>query len=121
MARSNEETIRKKRAVLKVHERAARLLENQDFLGWRDDIRKNVEMEGLDTLQIGRSNFDRAMATGILGFVKSLFGVMERQARPEALKKLRKSLKEAEDARDSRAEREREPAGYAGISAIGEF
>jgi hypothetical protein len=109
------------RKILTIHERSARLLKNDDFLGWKQDLEENVKKEGLDTLQPGRSNFDRAMATGILGFVKELFNVMGRQANPETLKKMRKRLKEAEDARDRRAGEQREPARYAGISGIGQF
>jgi hypothetical protein len=109
----------KTRLILEKHERAARLLANADFISWREDIQKLVEKEGLESLEPDRSNFDRTMATGILGFVKRLFGMMERQSRPEAMKKLRESLEDPDGV--GRRAGKHEPAGYPGISAVGEF
>jgi hypothetical protein len=119
VARSRKRDPEQTRKILAKNERAARLLASNDFKEWRRDLEHQAEREGLATLRPNRSNFDRAMATGILGFVASLFSVMERQANPEKLKELRNSLEE-EDGPSGRAGKH-EPTGYPGISAIGEF
>jgi hypothetical protein len=107
---------------LEKRERDSRLTNNADFRAWRQELEILARMEGLNTLSPNRSNYDRAMASGILDFIERRFLAMERSARPEVVKKLRKSLEESEDGqRGSERAGQREPSGFAGISAIGEF
>ncbi len=110
------------RKTLEKHQRSERLLENEDFKEWRLEMELIARMEGLNSLRPQRSNADRMMASGILDFIERRFTAMERQARPEALKKLKESLGEAENGqRVTERVGKLEPSGFAGIAAIGEF
>lgn len=121
MVRSRTRDPEKTKQILEKYERAARLLANPDFQEWRREIEIIARMEGLNSLRPNKSNFERTMATGILDFIERRFSAMEKQARPEALKKLREGLEDQNGSRvDGRAGKH-EPAGYTGISAVGEF
>lgn len=112
----------KTKRILEKHERSARLLKNVDFTEWWCELEILARMEGLNSLRPQKSNYDRAMASGILDFIERRHTVMERQARPDSLTKLRESLKEFEDGqRHDRRAGKHEPSGFAGISAVGEF
>ena len=113
----------KTKRTLAKHERSARLLQSADFKEFRLELELIARMEGLNSLRPARSNYDRAMASGILDFIERRFSAMERQARPEILSKLKESLEESEDGhRVTESAEQREPSRFAGLGiGSGEF
>lgn len=119
MARSKKTDPEQIKKRLEKRERWARLLANEDFKQWRAEFEYRAAWEGRESLRPERSNYERAMTSGILDFIERVFGAMERGSTPEVLKKLRESL-EKTDGLNGRAGKH-EPGGFAGISAIGSY
>jgi hypothetical protein len=116
VVRSRKKDPEKTKKLLEKHEGYARLLKNEDFKKLRLEFELMARMEGLNSLRPEKSNFERSMAAGILDFLERRFSAMERQARPEALKKLREGLEDQDGSRVGD-----KPTGYTGIAGIGEF